>query len=163
MINLGISSFNCLPHRLQPVASCGKIRFINDSKATNAVAAARALAAYDNIYWVAGGLAKKDGLEAAISHLGSVKKAYLIGAAAKSFAKSLTAYCPATTFVSLEEATRTAFDDAYNSPIGGTILLSPAAASFDQFQSFVARGDKFSALARDLCASEFRPREESHA
>jgi UDP-N-acetylmuramoylalanine--D-glutamate ligase len=58
MINRGVKSYTSLPHRLQTVARCGKIQFVNDSKATNGVAAAKALSAFDDIYWVAGGLAK---------------------------------------------------------------------------------------------------------
>ena len=155
MINCGISSFTNLPHRLQRVASCGKIQFINDSKATNSIAAAKALAVFDNIYWIAGGLAKQDELTPAMPHLSAVKKAYLIGNAAQAFATSLSGLCPASICGDLEHATRAAFDDASSNPGGGTILLAPAAASFDQFPNFGARGDAFSVLARDLCAAGF--------
>ena len=168
-INRGISSFSSLPHRLQPVACCGKVQFINDSKATNGIAAAKALSAFNDIYWVAGGLAKQDGLTPAMPHLGTVKKAYLIGAAAPAFATSLSGICPASICGDLKQATRAAFDDASADPNGGTILLAPAAASFDQFPNFGARGDAFAAFARDLCAQEFSTddivarREDSHA
>ena len=130
----------------------GKIQFVNDSKATNGVAAAKALSAFDDIYWVAGGLAKQDGLAPAMQYLSAVKKAYLIGAAAAEFAESLDGQCPAAICGDLEKATRAAFDDASAAPDGGTILLAPAAASFDQFTSFGARGDAFAALAQNLCA-----------
>jgi UDP-N-acetylmuramoylalanine--D-glutamate ligase len=126
---------------------------VNDSKATNGVAAAKALSAFDDIYWVAGGLAKQGGLAPALQCLGAVKKAYLIGAAAIEFAKSLDGQCPATICGDLEKATRAAFDDANAAIDGGTILLAPAAASFDQFASFGARGDAFAALAQNLCAT----------
>ncbi len=169
MINHGISSFTNLPHRLQRVASCGNVQFINDSKATNGIAAAKALATFDDIYWVAGGLAKQDGLTPAIPYLGAVKKAYLIGAAAPAFASSLFGICPASICDNLEKATRAAFNDASTNPDGGTVLLAPAAASFDQFANFGARGDAFAALARDLCATEYEHsaiaagRENNHA
>jgi UDP-N-acetylmuramoylalanine--D-glutamate ligase len=152
-INRGVKSYTSLPHRLQTVAHCGKIQFVNDSKATNGVAAAKALSAFDDIYWVAGGLAKQDGLAPAMQYLGAVKKAYLIGAAATEFAKSLDGQCPAAICGDLEKATRAAFDDASAAVDGGTILLAPAAASFDQFASFGARGDAFAALAQNLCAT----------
>ncbi len=152
-INRGISSFNNLPHRLQQVASYGKVQFINDSKATNGIAAAKALTAFSNIYWVAGGLAKQDGLSPTLPHLGAVKKAYLIGTAALAFAASLSGICPVAICDDLERATRAAFEDATANPDGGTILLAPAAASFDQFPNFGARGDAFAALAHDLCAA----------
>ena len=153
MINRGVKSYSSLPHRLQTVARCGKIQFVNDSKATNGVAAAKALSAFDDIYWVAGGLAKQDGLAPAMQYLGAVKKAYLIGTAAAEFAKSLDGQCPAAICGDLEKATRAAFDDASAAIDGGTILLAPAAASFDQFASFGARGDAFAELAQTLCAT----------
>jgi UDP-N-acetylmuramoylalanine--D-glutamate ligase len=155
VINRGISSFTNLPHRLQRVASCGKVQFINDSKATNGIAAAKALTAFHDIYWVAGGLAKQDGLSPTIPHLDAVKKAYLIGTAAPAFATSLSGICPVAICDDLEQATRAAFDDASADPDGGTILLAPAAASFDQFPNFGARGDAFAALAHDLCAARY--------
>jgi UDP-N-acetylmuramoylalanine--D-glutamate ligase len=169
VINLGISSFTNLPHRLQRVASCGKVQFINDSKATNGIAAAKALKAFNDIYWVAGGLAKQDGLLPTMPHLGAVKKAYLIGTAAPAFATSLSGICPVAICDDLEQATRAAFNDATADPDGGTILLAPAAASFDQFPNFGARGDMFAALAHDLCNAEYANhnattrRRDSHA
>ena len=155
LINLGISSFTNLPHRLQRVASCGKVQFINDSKATNGIAAAKALTTFNDIYWVAGGLAKQDGLSPTLPYLSTVKKAYLIGTAALAFATSLSGACPVAICDDLEKATRAAFNDACADPNGGTILLAPAAASFDQFPNFGARGDAFAALAHDLCAAGY--------
>ena len=155
VINRGISSFTNLPHRLQLVASCGKVQFINDSKATNGIAAAKALTAFNDIYWLAGGLAKQDGLSPTIPHLGAVKKAYLIGTAARAFATSLAGICPVAVYDNLEQATRAAFDDASADFDGGTILLAPGAASFDQFPNFGARGNAFAALAHDLCAARY--------
>ena len=153
-INRGIASFKSLPHRLQTVASCGNVRFVNDSKATNGVAAAKALGAFDDIYWVAGGQAKADGLDPVLAHVSSVKKAYLIGASAAEFADSLAGHCPAIICHDLDNATRTAFSDASAADAGGTILLAPAAASFDQFVSFSARGEAFSKLAQNLCGQD---------
>lgn len=153
IIDQGIASFTNLPHRLQRIVSCGNIQFINDSKATNSIAAANALAVFDNVYWIAGGIAKEDGLAPAMQHVSRVKKAYLIGDAAAAFATSLAGVCPASICDDLEKATRAAFEDASADPDGGTILLAPAAASFDQFPNFSARGDAFAALARDLCAA----------
>ena len=88
-------------------------------------------------------------------YLGAVKKAYLIGTAASAFANSLSGICPVAICDDLEQATRAAFNDASANKDGGTILLAPAAASFDQFPNFGARGDAFAALARDLCAAEY--------
>jgi UDP-N-acetylmuramoylalanine--D-glutamate ligase len=152
-INAAIGTFESLPHRMQTVASYGKIRFVNDSKATNGVAAAKALGAFEDIYWVAGGVAKQDGIEPTIPYLSTVKKVYLIGSSADSFAARLASHCPTKVCGDLDTATRAAFTDAKLSSNGGIVLLAPAAASFDQFKNFSARGDAFAGLARDLCSS----------
>ena len=153
-IDHGMASFAGLPHRLQTVAKLGPISFINDSKATNGTAAAKAIAAFSHIYWIAGGLAKEDGLDAVMPHIGNVKKAYLIGNSATVFAKTLRGRCCAGIYDNLHDATRAAFDDAKDNVSGGTILLAPAAASFDQFDNFGARGDAFCQLARQLCGQK---------
>ena len=153
-IDLGMASFAGLPHRLQTVATNGPISFVNDSKATNGTAAAKAIAAFPNIYWIAGGLAKEDGLDAVMPHIGNVKKAYLIGNSATTFAKLLHGQCPADIYDNLYDATHAAFDDAKGNVNGGTILLAPAAASFDQFDNFSARGDAFCQLATQLCSQK---------
>ena len=150
-IDQGMSSFAGLPHRLQTVATMGPISFVNDSKATNGIAAAKAIAAFSHIYWVAGGLAKEDGLDAVMPHIRNVEKAYLIGSSAAAFAETLHGHCPATIYNNLHDATHAAFDDAKDSAVGGTILLAPAAASFDQFDNFGARGDAFCQVAKHLC------------
>ena len=152
-IAAGMSDFAGLPHRMQHVAQHEGVSFINDSKATNGVAAACALAAYDSIYWIAGGEAKADGLGPAAAATANVARAYLIGRAATDFAATLDGLVPIRLSGDLESATSAAFADA-SAATGAagraTILLSPAAASFDQFESFVARGDAFSAIARRL-------------
>ena len=157
----GMASFGGLPHRLQTVASHGGISFVNDSKATNGVAAARALAAFGNIYWIAGGEAKEDGLGEAAAETAHVAHAYLIGSSAAAFAAELDGIVETSLSGDLETATTSAFADA--SAAAGTdgrdatILLSPAAASFDQFTSFVARGDAFTEIARRLAADAGAP------
>ena len=93
-IDHGMASFAGLPHRLQTVATIGPISFVNDSKATNGTAAAKAIAAFSHIYWIAGGLAKEDGLDAVMPHIRNVEKAYLIGSSATAFAKTLHGHCP---------------------------------------------------------------------
>jgi UDP-N-acetylmuramoylalanine--D-glutamate ligase len=153
-IDHGMASFAGLPHRLQTVATIGPISFVNDSKATNGTAAAKAVAAFSHIYWVAGGLAKEDGLDAVMPHIRNVEKAYLIGSSAATFAETLHGHCPAGIYNNLHDATHAAFDDAKDNVNGGTILLAPAAASFDQFDNFGARGDAFCQLARQLCSQK---------
>ena len=153
-IDQGMASFAGLPHRLQTVATMGPISFVNDSKATNGAAAARAIAAFSRIYWIVGGLAKEDGLDAVMPHIGNVKKAYLIGKSATAFAKALQGRCHAVICDNLHDATHAAFDDIRENGDGGTILLAPAAASFDQFDNFGARGDAFCQLAKQLCSQK---------
>lgn len=150
-INHGIASFSGLPHRLQTVATIGSINFVDDSKATNGTAAAKAIATFSHIYWIAGGLAKEDGLDAVIPHIHNVKRAYLIGDSASAFASQLKGHCHTAIHQTLDEATHAAFSDAQQSPAGGTILLAPAAASFDQFANFSARGRAFCLVANELC------------
>jgi len=97
----------------------------------------------------AGGIAKEDGLDACMPHLGHVVQSYLFGACARAFANSLQGQVPVSCFETLEEAIEAASASAQNSPPSRqqVILLSPAAASFDQFSSFEARGQHFCALA----------------
>ena len=108
----GMASFAGLAHRLQPVTGHGPVTFVNDSKATNGVAAACALAAYDSIYWIAGGEAKEDGLGPAAAATANVERAYLIGSAAPDFAKTLQGRVPIMLAGDLETATAAAFSDA---------------------------------------------------
>ena len=157
----GMASFAGLPHRLQTVARANGISFVNDSKATNGVATAKALAAFDNIYWIAGGEAKEDGLGPAAGDTTRVTHAYLIGSSAPSFAAELDGKLDISLSGDLESATTSAFADASAARTrdgrDATILLSPAAASFDQFASFVARGEAFTALACRLAGDAAPP------
>ena len=163
IIDMGMASFDGLPHRLQNVGQTGHISFINDSKATNGVAAAKALMAFDSIYWIAGGLAKDDGVGEAGNALGAVKKAYLIGASADLFTSQLAGKCTTEIHHDLNSATYAAFADAQSATSPAHILLSPAAASFDQFESFEARGDAFTALAATLCDTPSSVMGDNHA
>ena len=137
-------SFPGLAHRLKLVARSGKVLFINDSKATNAEAAAHALAAFDRIYWIAGGRAKAGGITSLSAYFPKIVKAYLIGEAAEDFAQTLEGKVDAQVFASLDLAVEAAARDAgAETSREVAVLLSPACASFDQFRSFEARGDAF--------------------
>jgi len=145
-----IQSFPGLAHRIEDVGHLGNIRFINDSKATNADAAARALAVFPDIYWIAGGKAKEGGIESLIPYFNRIRKAYLIGEAAEDFAKTL-GDVPHEIAHTLENAVAAARGDAARSSAQApVVLLSPACASFDQFRDFEHRGDVFRALVADL-------------
>lgn len=138
-----MQSFPGLPHRQEIVAEIDGVRFVNDSKATNMEAAQNALSSYDNIFWIVGGRAKEDGLQALGNARDRVTKAYLIGEAAERFAAELDGQVAFEICGDLDTAVRAAARDAAASAEGGVVLLSPAAASFDQYKSFEARGDAF--------------------
>jgi len=149
----GIENFPGLAHRQERLADIDDIAFVNDSKATNAEATAKALVCYDNIYWIVGGLAKDGGLKGLDHLLGPVKKAFLIGRAADEFAQALTGKVAVEKCGDLETATKAAFQAAHDDGlVGATVLLSPACASFDQFRSFEHRGDAFRAVVDHLRA-----------
>src|SRR4029077_14579817 len=83
----GIASYPGLPHRQELVATIAGVKFVNDSKATNADATAKALACYDSIYWILGGRPKETGLDGLEPYYHRIAKAYLIGEAAAGFEK----------------------------------------------------------------------------
>lgn len=149
-----MSTFPGLPHRLERVASVEGVRFINDSKATNANAAAQALAVYPRVYWIAGGVAKDGGIEELAPFFPRIAKAYLIGQSAGDFSDVLRGKVPVTMAGHLEAAVKLAFNDARASgephPV---VLLSPACASFDQFKSYEDRGQQFKAFVAALAGA----------
>ena len=147
----GLKTFRGLPHRQELLGTTQDgVKFVNDSKATNAEASQWALNAYKDIYWIVGGQAKEGGIDALMNQLDNLSGAYLIGDAAPAFAKALQTKGPrgltSHKCGTLEKAVAQAVKDAREAG-GGTILLSPACASWDQFGSFEARGDAFRALA----------------
>ncbi|HEY1630114.1 MAG TPA: UDP-N-acetylmuramoyl-L-alanine--D-glutamate ligase [Rhizomicrobium sp.] len=149
-----IESFAGLAHRIEDVGRIGKVRFINDSKATNAEAAERALVCFPDIYWIAGGRPKEGGVESLKPHFARIRKAYLIGEAAEGFARTLGSV-PHDMSRTLDHAVAQAFADARaSSAPSPVVLLSPACASFDQFKDFEARGDAFRSLVKALASPE---------
>jgi UDP-N-acetylmuramoylalanine--D-glutamate ligase len=147
----GIRSYPGLRHRQEPVATIDGVRYVNDSKATNPDAAAKALACYDTIYWIAGGRAKEGGLEAMGSTLGRIRHVFLIGEAADAFAAALAGKVSLSKPGNLEKAVAEAQAMArMHEGRDAVVLLSPACASFDQFDDFEARGDAFHALVGAL-------------
>jgi UDP-N-acetylmuramoylalanine--D-glutamate ligase len=125
---------------MERVGEHGGALYINDSKATNTAAAAPALAAYDNVHWILGGLAKDLSLGECEARLSHVKAAYTIGKSGADFAALLEGRVPVTQSGTLDVAVN---DAAKAATPGDTVLLSPAAASFDQFSDFEARGQAF--------------------
>jgi UDP-N-acetylmuramoylalanine--D-glutamate ligase len=147
-VQKGLSSFPGLPHRLEEIGRRNEVLYINDSKATNADAAEKALLSLSDIYWILGGRAKHGGIETLKPLFSKIVKAYLVGEAAEAFAKTIGEAIPyefcGTLDKAVESATRDAEKSMTQNPI---VLLSPACASFDQFSDFEKRGDKFRELA----------------
>jgi len=143
----GLRRFEGLAHRMELVATLAGVQFVNDSKATNPEAAARALASFERIYWIAGGRPKKASLDPLLPWLDRVRHVYLIGEAAALFAETLSARVPCTRSGDLARAVAQAAAAARaERDRPGVVLLSPACASFDQFTDFEARGEAFRAL-----------------
>jgi UDP-N-acetylmuramoylalanine--D-glutamate ligase len=139
-----MATFPGLAHRMEILAQRGRVLFVNDSKATNADAAARALATFDPIYWIAGGQAKSGGIEKLADHFPGIAKAYLIGESADVFSATLAGQVPHVMAGDLAAAVRlAAADAALDGADEPVVLLSPASASFDQFADFEARGEAF--------------------
>jgi UDP-N-acetylmuramoylalanine--D-glutamate ligase len=143
-IAAAMKSFPGLVHRMQEVGRVGAIAFINDSKATNADAAEKALASFTNIYWIAGGIAKSGGIEPLKPYFGRVTRTYLIGQSADQFAATIGTAMPVEKSGTLEKAVASALRDARSDGReDAVVLLSPACASFDQYPNFEIRGDAF--------------------
>ena len=150
-IYAGLKSYPGLAHRMEQVASHGKVLFVNDSKATNADAAEKALLSFNDIYWIVGGKAKEGGIEPLRRLFGRVRKAYLIGAAAQDFAETLEGAVAYEHCGTLDVAVAAAARDAQASDtVEPVVLLSPACASYDQFPNFEIRGEAFREAVRAL-------------
>ncbi|TMJ44935.1 MAG: UDP-N-acetylmuramoyl-L-alanine--D-glutamate ligase [Alphaproteobacteria bacterium] len=150
-IERGLRSFPGLAHRMEQVGRRGRVLFVNDSKATNADAAARALASFSDIFWIAGGRAKSGGIAALAEYFPRIRKAYLIGEAAEAFAATLDGRVAHEEAGTLDRAVALAARDAEASRSSDSVvLLSPACASFDQFPNFEIRGSAFRELVRKL-------------
>jgi UDP-N-acetylmuramoylalanine--D-glutamate ligase len=144
VIQKGLTSFPGLAHRMQEIARKGNVLFVNDSKATNADSAAKALASFKDIFWIAGGKPKTGGIIGLAPFFPRIRKAYLIGEAAKEFAHTLEGKVPYEVdrilSAAIDAAARDAVASGLKEPV---VLLSPACASFDQYPNFEVRGKAF--------------------
>ncbi len=141
----GFSTFPGLAHRMEEIPTADGITWINDSKATNADSAEKALASFDKVFWILGGKPKTGGIEALVPFFDRVERAYLIGEAAEAFAKTLSAHdVPWAIHGVIERAVAAAAEDARGAIDGAPVVLfSPACASFDQYRNFEQRGEAF--------------------
>src|SRR6267154_1698674 len=146
-----ICSFPGLAHRQELVGTIDGVRYINDSKATNADATEKALLCYPAIYWIVGGLAKAGGIEPLAPYFGRLRHTFLIGRATEEFAATLEGSVPFTRCGDLATAVAAASAQARHDGVpGAVVLLSPACASYDQFKNFEERGDIFRGLVEEL-------------
>jgi len=155
-----LESFTGLPHRMERVAEHDGILFVNDSKATNAASAGPALAAYDYIHWILGGVAKSDHLDECAPYFPHVVTAYTIGESAALFQETLEPHMPVVACEMMVTAVEQAIA---NAKAGEVVLLSPACASFDQFSDFEARGNCFKQTVAAIIDGQQRSRDASAA
>lgn len=153
-----LAGFAGLPHRIEVVAQIDGVLFVNDSKATNPDAAARSLASFDAIHWIAGGRPKPGGFASLLPLTGNVRAGYFIGEAEEELARTFEGHFPVHRCGTLDVALDRAFAAARAEPGGAVVLLAPACASFDQFRDYEERGDRFRArvlaLAGDFSRAE---------
>ena len=149
-ISFAINNFKGLPHRMEPLYTSDRIKIINDSKSTNGESTAAALNSFENIFWIAGGQPKSDGIGEAKNFLDKVKEVFLIGKSTDFFCKEISKFkkdLQINNCLTLENATKLAFKKAAMSNLQNyVILLSPSAASFDQYINFEDRGNKFKTI-----------------
>ena len=151
VLQRGLRSFPGLAHRMEQVGRRGHVLFVNDSKGTNADAAAHALSSFPDIFWIAGGKPKAGGIGGLAEYFPRIRKAYLIGEAAAEFAETLGEGVPheisETLDVAVDHAARDAEASGLTDPV---VLLSPACASFDQYRNFEIRGARFRELVQAM-------------
>jgi UDP-N-acetylmuramoylalanine--D-glutamate ligase len=149
-IQEGLRTFPGLAHRMEEVGRKGAVLFVNDSKATNADSAAQALACFDDIFWIAGGKPKTGGITSLAAFFPRIRKAYLIGTAAEEFGAALDGKVDHVMSGTLDQAVAAAARDAAGCARDSVVLLSPACASYDQFENFEKRGNAFRELVQKL-------------
>ena len=146
-IKSAIKHFKGLPHRMEPLHTSKRIKIINDSKSTNGESTAAALQSFENIYWIVGGQPKSGGIGESKNFLDKVVEVFLIGKSTNFFCEEILKVkkdLPVHYCFTLEKATLLALKKSATSNLKNyVILLSPSAASFDQFQNFEDRGNKF--------------------
>lgn len=151
VLQQGLRSFPGLAHRMEQVGRKANVLFVNDSKGTNADASAHALSSFADIFWIAGGKPKQGGITSLTEFFPRIRKAYLIGEAAKEFSETLGERVPYEMSETLDVAVASAARDAEASGLAdAVVLLSPACASFDQFRNFEIRGTRFRELVQAL-------------
>lgn len=146
-----VLSFKNLPHRMEKVAQYKNISFYNDSKATNPESAIRALESFEHIFWICGGQMKDEGMKPCLAHIQNVECAFVIGKETTPVIEELDGHLPLVDCSTMEEAVYKAWKRIeINGLEKASVLLSPACASWDQYDSFEHRGDCFVSLCHEL-------------
>ena len=152
-IKFAIEHFKGLPHRMEPLHISERIKIINDSKSTNGESTAAALQSFENIFWILGGQPKSGGIGESKKFLNRVAEVFLIGKSTNFFSKEISKFkkdLPMHNCLTLEKATKLALKKGIKSKLKNyVILLSPSAASFDQFRNFEDRGNKFKEIINE--------------
>jgi UDP-N-acetylmuramoylalanine--D-glutamate ligase len=152
----GLRAFQPDPHRNQLVTVRDGVTWVDDSKATNAAAARSSLLAYDRIVWIAGGLLKGASVDDLVREVSPrLVGAVLLGADRAEIADALRRHAPQMPVVTVDSKDDKAMSEVVRAAArlarpGDTVLLAPAAASYDMFSGYGARGDAFAECARTL-------------
>ena len=145
-----INSFKGLSHRQEIIRKINKTTFINDSKATNIDSSIPALKSFKNIHWICGGIPKSHDMKLALPYLKNVKKIYVIGLEKDIFFAAFERYIEVVYLRDMKKAVQSAFSNSKKEKKISTVLLSPAAASFDQYRNFETRGNAFKKCIMNL-------------
>lgn len=148
-VKLGLQQFKPAAHRVAHVATVNGVKYIDDSKATNAHAAQTAIASFDNVIWIAGGDAKgQDFTELAQSVANKVKAVVLLGRDRDAIKKAMNEFAPNVPQIEVSNLAPEAIDEVVEKASnmaqpGDVVLLAPACASWDMYQNYSQRGDMF--------------------
>jgi UDP-N-acetylmuramoylalanine--D-glutamate ligase len=159
-VRRGLAEFRPDPHRNQPVATVGGVRYVDDSKATNPHAAAAALGGYDSVVWIAGGLDRGLAVDQLVRQAADrLRGAVLLGQNRARLRQAFARHAPDVPVVEVASTDTSAMDLVVRAAAelarpGDVVLLAPAAASWDMFRTYAERGEAFAAAVRRLPAAE---------
>ena len=145
----GLRAFTPAPHRIAKIAQIADVTFVDDSKATNAHAAATSLRAYSPVVWIAGGMAKGQDFADLVREVAPrLRAVILIGADRAQIAEALARHAPNVPVVTINRTDTNVMDEVVDQALqlahaGDTVLLAPGCASWDMFRDYSDRGDRF--------------------
>ena len=138
-----VGNFEGLPHRLEKIIGNNELEIINNSKATNLDSTLKSISNYNNIYLIIGGRMKEENFSSIANYKKHILRCYIIGESSDFIYKQLNNLIDSKISHNLENAVKEIFLDLHSSKIKSTILFSPGCSSFDQFNNFEDRGNKF--------------------